>query len=177
MRPGRSRLVRAIRYRIGATPVSHALIRAVLARTDYSLETRALSAAIIRTELEARSFPTRIIEYLYVALRLPGFRRVTVGPGQIAAVRLMNIAHGCACENGSCRPPGSTGWELNISPPSHWNTWTRCDKAMRRRASWRIAMPRASAPDRHLPTLYSEVVLAMVSAYQPDPSSLGVGAA
>jgi hypothetical protein len=83
--------------RIGSDPAPHRIIGDILGNSFFEPDVRYLAAAVVLVELDQRSLVNRLLEYLYVILRLPGRDRVTVGPAQL---RLSNICHPipyCAC--------------------------------------------------------------------------------
>jgi hypothetical protein len=73
--------------------------RAIVGASQYPMEVRSIALAITRVELANRTRPERVIEYAYVALRLPRWRGVTVGAIQFKAVGLLSSAAFCSCSS------------------------------------------------------------------------------
>jgi len=144
----------------------HPLISEILAAKRYAPRVRAVSAAIARVEMEQRPRWSRVVEYLYVLMRMPRHERVTVGPAQIRVSRLKHPVTYCHCKPGT----GSLS-------SSHYLAKKHYSLAVLQETATLIArhgeLTRAvnaynkgtASKDLMLPTVYSEVVLAIASAY------------
>lgn len=97
MRDSRKRLVTRVLARLSSDLFPHEVIAHILSRTEYSADVRRISAALARVELDQRSVWSRLAEYAYVLLRLPGYNRVTLGPSQLRLSRLRQPVAHCSC--------------------------------------------------------------------------------
>lgn len=174
MKPSRRRLVRSVYARITSRLLRHRILLNVLNCAAYDQRIRLLAASIIRTELEARSVVDRLIEYIYVALRLPQRGRVTIGPGQIAVSILLHTQVGCSCY-------GRTGmpfWPVHYCRSQHQAAAILAHvNSLRSKLSGDRAIANAYvkghlAGDLHVATVYSEVVERLVPRFAVLHASL-----
>ena len=166
MRPTRECLAKRVASKISGNLLPSNVVHIIL-RSSEPLPTRLLAAAISRTELEKRNLLNRLCEYLYVALRLPGYRTVTVGVGQVRFARWRATVKSCSCDSSAQR----TSFVHCLS--SHHQAaviLAEVGALLQHSGSIReAANAYAKGPmarDLGLPTVYSEVVLAVRHVYQ-----------
>jgi hypothetical protein len=167
LKSSRIRLAAAVTARLTGALFPHGIIRQILRSELYELRIRSLSAAITRVELDQRRQAWRFAEYVYVLLRLPRNKQVTVGPTQIRLSKLVKpIAH-CSCY--------SSSWE-----PSLIHCLRRHHQALSLLAEIRtlcsvVGMDRqvinaynkgVHASDLKLPTVYSQIVESLATKYE-----------
>lgn len=167
MKDSRKRLTARVLARLSSDLFPHAVIAHILSRKEYSVAVRGISAALARVELDQRSVWSRLAEYAYVVLRLPGYDRVTLGPAQLRLSRLRQpIAH-CSCEQSRTDVP-----TLNHCLSLRHHTLallveievaaSHLDHAREIANSHNKG---ATAEDLAAPTVYSEVVLGIGKMY------------
>lgn len=170
MKDSRRQLVNRVLARLSGDLFPHRVIPHILARTEYSIPVRRISAALARVELDQRSVLSRFAEYLYVGMRLPGYSRVTLGPSQLRLSLLRRPVAHCSCEYLttdiptirhclSLRHHASTLLlEIDVAT-AHENHLRRVVNAHNKGTA---------AHDLGTPTVYSEVVLGVGKMYSRE---------
>lgn len=97
MRPSRERLAANVAAKISADWQAKSVVRRILRSSAFSHKVRYVAAGIVLLESELRPTTWRLVEYLYVLLRLPGYRTVTVGAAQIRYEQIAKATKACRC--------------------------------------------------------------------------------
>lgn len=168
MKASRIRLASRLVARIGSDPVPHRIIADILDNSLFALRVRYLAAAVVLVELDQRSLPNRLLEYLYVVLRLPGRDRVTIGPGQLRLSNISCSVQYCTCENGldSLVSLRHTLGRQHQSLALLSQISARLATLGSAREAVNAHNKGSDAVDLSMMTVYSEVVLGLASQYE-----------